>query len=367
MTRHSKSNNDGAVFTYYERQQQSQRASGGAGRLGGGSFKAWHECGLSLRTPVDAVVTPGGVVYDREAIAVHLLRQKEDARARRGKKRCAQAHDMEKLRRQEEEVRAQRERDAEQALHAHSSQTIVDSPAHIESWQAGGVPNFWLPGAPGIKSNSKHTHSTLPSSFLRVSLPVPPAKRRKQAQVSSRTVCPVSGAPLRLRDLITLRPTRVPDIVGRAVGLSNASIPIDQGSRFNLIDSYSATSDEGEDKGNKRRNNLTSVSAAGDASSDSPDGLAAGNRGHASPFICPLCRVPLTNATKPAALRSGSVLCVRCVDTFVRQDARDPVTATSIDLARDVIAIDNSGTAFAASDSHNPALREAYFYRPSVT
>lgn len=83
-------------------------------------------------------------------------------------------------------------------------------------------------------------------------------------------------------------------------------------------------------------------------------------------FMCPVCQIALTNAVKPTALRTGSVLCARCVESFVRKEARDPVTSAPVDVQHDIIPIFNSGTAFAASGSTGSASKEGTLYQPSA-
>jgi nitric oxide synthase-interacting protein len=80
--RHSK--NAGGMgsegFTYHER-----RALGFGTvrqRLGKDSHGNYYDCRLTLQPAVDPVVTPGGVLYSREAILESLLQQKKAAKRR---------------------------------------------------------------------------------------------------------------------------------------------------------------------------------------------------------------------------------------------------------------------------------------------
>eukprot|EP00187_Rhodella_violacea_P011588 CAMPEP_0184710700 /NCGR_PEP_ID=MMETSP0314-20130426/1463_1 /TAXON_ID=38298 /ORGANISM="Rhodella maculata, Strain CCMP 736" /LENGTH=98 /DNA_ID=CAMNT_0027172597 /DNA_START=103 /DNA_END=396 /DNA_ORIENTATION=+ len=75
MTRHSKNSTDGAVFTYHERQNMSGGSR--AQRLGSDSLRPPHHCALSLGAPRHPVVTPGGIVFEKEFILAHLLAQKK--------------------------------------------------------------------------------------------------------------------------------------------------------------------------------------------------------------------------------------------------------------------------------------------------
>lgn len=90
-------------------------------------------------------------------------------------------------------------------------------------------------------------------------------------------------------------------------------------------------------------------------------------------FVCALCMTELTNATKPVALKTGTILCTRCVDQFVRRrqtvegPAQDPVTLGDIHPVQDVIVIHNVGTGFAGSTEDDPSSKVVSLYQPSMT
>lgn len=80
-------------------------------------------------------------------------------------------------------------------------------------------------------------------------------------------------------------------------------------------------------------------------------------------YMCPVCSTTLTNMSRPAVLPSGHVLCGSCVDRFVMQEQRDPVTGQLLESARDVIYLRTGGTAFAASGGENKLAQQ---YQPSA-
>lgn len=298
MTRESKNNNDGAVFTYHERRIMQHGTA--RLRLPAASMKPWHHCALRLSQPEAPVITPHGVLYDREAIILNLLQQKQRIRQQRVQHRLHQnRHHRERVladatRRQEDEARFAETQTSVHVNHptdAHASEETPDNPTLVS--------NFWLPVSDDIRL-AERSH---------------PAKRRRKDQ-PNRTLCPVTAKPLKSRDLITLKPTLLKtETVHRHTEQLDAK-----------------------------------------PSAPAPDVL----------YMCPVCQTALLNAAKPFALRTGTVICKRCADDFVRNDSHDPITGAKLDVERDLIQVQNSGTAFAASSSDDPGSKEATLYRPSV-
>lgn len=286
MTRNSKSNNDGAVFTYYERHVAKLGGTRRC-RLGGDSLKRWHECALSLRTPRDAVVTPGGVVYDREAILRHLIEQKRGQKQKRGKTPRSKVHPK-------SDATKTPQHPAVAANHPALPPHPKDRPAApAAAAERAQHLNFWLPGG-------RCGGSGTGGGELGVGVVGMKGERRGRG-----TVCPVTGERLRLCDLISVRLLRSSDGEGGGVDL----------------------------------------------------------------YLCAVCSSALSNASKPVALRTGSVLCSRCVEQFVLcdNDPRDPVTSKEIDAEKDVITIFHHGTGFAGSAADDPGSRVASWYQPSMT
>jgi len=78
MTRHSKNNTAGAFYSYAERQKDSKNSGFGSAnkRLSKDSVGEFDVCNLSLQICKDPVVTPEGILYDREAILTYMLDRK---------------------------------------------------------------------------------------------------------------------------------------------------------------------------------------------------------------------------------------------------------------------------------------------------
>lgn len=283
MPKRSKNTADGAVFTYHERAKLDDGTL--RKRLPGEAFQPWSHCALGHAASSDPVLTPRGVLYDREAILRCLLHQRQDIRAARERVR------------DEEKLQAARKR-------ARRAECTAKAAKEFEKAQGRVVP---LRDDAAPEGDGKPLHAPA-SSFWVPAIGVAPAagagnagKAHDVEKAALKPMCPVSKQPLRSKDLITLKPT-----------------PASEG--------------------------------------DGPPGR----------YVCPVCQAALSNASRPVALRTGSVLCARCVDRFVVGEGVDPVTSERIDVGKDVIPIFNVGTAFAGSAADDPGSREASLYRPSV-
>lgn len=265
-------------------------------------MKPWDTCALGLTRPNDPVITPHGVLYEREAILRELLRQREHARALHANHVDKRLSEQRKLRQRITE----QERDAVERFEMGQSQVLQPDlgAKRTEDHQdekrrrvdRSADSNFWVPSIPA-RIRAPPSDATKPSKSI-------------NKKISIKTCCPISKKPLRSKDLITLKPT--PNVLSKT-------------------------------------------------------DTAAGKAQTADKYMCPVCQSVLVNAIKPIALRTGTVLCSRCVAQFVMNEGKDPCTSAEIDVDHDVIPVFNVGTAFAASAGDDPASHEASVYRPSVT
>lgn len=296
MPKRSKNSTDGAVFTYHERRKMDHGSI--HRRLPGDAMKPWDRCALGLSRPEEPVITPHGVLFEREAILRDLLRQREEGRT-------AQAQVVEDHVREEGEE--QRRKQAEE-------RAFVE---RFEKSQSDVLPTI-APDSSEMKDETTRATAAADSNFwvpsIPARLPAPVEKhkssKKKKNKISLKTRCPISKKPLRSKDLITLKLT--PNLIGKT-------------------------------------------------------DTEAGKAEAAEKYMCPLCQSVLVNAVKPIALRTGTVLCSRCVAEFVVKEGKDPCTSDDIDVKNDVIPIFNVGTAFAASAADDPSSHEASVYRPSAT
>uniref|UniRef100_V5HIL3 Nitric oxide synthase-interacting protein zinc-finger domain-containing protein n=1 Tax=Ixodes ricinus TaxID=34613 RepID=V5HIL3_IXORI len=83
MTRHARNCTAGAVYTYHEKQKDTQTCGYGTQkmRLGKDAVKDFDCCCLSLQPCRNPVITPDGFLFDKEAILEYIIRRKaENAR-----------------------------------------------------------------------------------------------------------------------------------------------------------------------------------------------------------------------------------------------------------------------------------------------
>lgn len=88
MTRHSRNNTAGAFYSYAERKKDSENSGFGSAnkRLSKDSVGDFDCCNLSLQICKDPVVTPEGVLYEREAVLTYMVDQKAKIAATKKRK-----------------------------------------------------------------------------------------------------------------------------------------------------------------------------------------------------------------------------------------------------------------------------------------
>ncbi|XP_068785364.1 nitric oxide synthase-interacting protein [Struthio camelus] len=271
MTRHGKNCTAGAVYTYHEKKKDTAASGYGTQnvRLSRDAIKDFDCCCLSLQPCRDPVVTPDGFLYEREAILEYIVRQKRDI-ARRTK-----AY---------ERQRAQRRREREQRGRAGAEAAVR---GFLET--EGAIVSRSLPhGAAGPSAPPGAEPQTLPSFWIPSLTPEADAGRLPKPDPVVR--CPMSGRPLRRRDLVAVRFRAAEPGLGRVALL-----------------------------GRRER------------------------------YVCAVTRDLLGNAVPCAVLRpSGAVVTLACVERLVRKDMRDPVSGEPLAEA-DIIVLQRGGTGFAGS------------------
>lgn len=295
MGRHSKDCGD--LFTYAERKENGNGSV--RLRLGEDSVRSFDHCSIGLSQPRMPVCCPAGFLFEKEAIVTALLQQKLTMMADIADRIRKADADM---RRSDTTKAARAKLDAQSFVRCEES--VLSSaglekpaPTCTPSTSAAprpGIPlssHFWLPPASSSDSRATPTNPDVRNPAATATPPAPsnPARRLR---------CPLSGRPLRLKDL-------------RAV-------------RFH---------------------------GTGDAS-------GGGRARHG----CPVCSAGLTNASRPAVLPSGHVLCGRCVAQCVGEHGRDPIEDCAVRM-KDVFYLQAGGTSFAASGG---SAKEAKLYKPSA-
>eukprot|EP00072_Mus_musculus_P057573 XP_006541141.1 PREDICTED: nitric oxide synthase-interacting protein isoform X1 [Mus musculus] len=313
MTRHGKNCTAGAVYTYHEKKKDTAASGYGTQniRLSRDAVKDFDCCCLSLQPCHDPVVTPDGYLYEREAILEYILHQKREIA------RQVKAYEKQRGARREEQKELQRAAAQDQVRgFLEKEAAIVSRPLNPFMPKAATLPNTgdkkYLPlvgslgggflkcvpqllpstegeqPGPSVGPVGKDKDKALPSFWI-PSL-TPEAKATKLEKPSRTVTCPMSGKPLRMSDLTSVRFTQLDDSVDR-VGLITRS----------------------------------------------------------ERYVCAVTRDSLSNATPCAVLRpSGAVVTLECVEKLIRKDMVDPVNGDTL-TERDIIVLQRGGTGFAGS------------------
>uniref|UniRef100_A0A1A8MUP2 Nitric oxide synthase-interacting protein n=2 Tax=Nothobranchius pienaari TaxID=704102 RepID=A0A1A8MUP2_9TELE len=289
MTRHGKNCTAGAVYTYHEKKKDTAASGYGTQsiRLGKDAIKDFDCCCLSLQPCQDPVVTPDGYLYEKQAILEYILHQKTDI----AKKMKAYEKQKQALRNNNQLESKSEERQKVEKFKS-SENSIVSKPinpfasGHSKEGEAGrSQSSTGESSTPGSASSSSQS---LPSFWI-PSL-TPEAKPTLLKKPSKAVLCPMSGRPIKMSDLIPVRFT-----------------PLDA----------------------------------------SLDRVALLNRQER--YVCAVTRDALGNSVPCAVLRpSGAVVTQECVEKLIKKDMTDPVSGDQL-ADRDIIPLQRGGTGFAAS------------------
>ena len=181
MSRHGKNCTAGAVYTYHEKMKDSK--SGGYGlqrvRLTKDSIKEFNACCLTLQPCRDPVVTPEGYLYEREAILECLLKQKKDY------SRKLKAWERQNKREEEDNAKIENGEALSKLIKFKQTEGRI------------------LPSS-SEQSQTRTKNDELVNSFWIPSL-TPQAFKEKVPKPDKSTYCLMSGNPLSIRDLISVR------------------------------------------------------------------------------------------------------------------------------------------------------------------
>ncbi|XP_015259417.1 PREDICTED: nitric oxide synthase-interacting protein [Cyprinodon variegatus] len=285
MTRHGKNCTAGAVYTYHEKRKDTAASGYGTQsvRLGKDAIKDFDCCCLSLQPCQDPVVTPDGYLYEKQAILEYILHQKTEI----AKKMKAYEKQKQALKSNNQLESKSEERQRVERFKS-SENSIVSKP--INPFTSGQKKD-------GEASGSGEPSSAAPASTSGQSLPsfwipslTPEAKPTLLKKPSKAVLCPMSGRPIKMNDLIPVHFT-----------------PLDP----------------------------------------SLDRVALLNRQER--YVCAVTRDALGNSVPCAVLRpSGTVVTQECVERLIRKDMVDPVSGDKL-TDKDIILLQRGGTGFAGS------------------
>lgn len=186
-------------------------------RLGKETVKDFDHCALSLSPAIDPVVTPDGVLYDRENILRCLLHQKKEIARRTKAFEAKVAKDEARAESEAETKRAEaiEKFHVENQLGGAEVKTPVAVLPEIDL-EADDVPdaNAARLDAPEMKTmNAFWLPSKTPEAEMTVEKP------------SGETLCPTSRKRLRVKDLLAVQWTKAPSDGRREDGTADTSAP----------------------------------------------------------------------------------------------------------------------------------------------
>ncbi|XP_006633918.2 nitric oxide synthase-interacting protein isoform X2 [Lepisosteus oculatus] len=281
MTRHGKNCTAGAVYTYHEKKKDTAASGYGTQsvRLGKDAIKDFDCCCLSLQPCRDPVVTPDGYLYEREAILEYILHQKTEIA-----KKMKAYEKQKRAQASEEKLLSRASEDSKVKSFLQKEGSIVSKPLNpFSSGQSAGESS-----SSNRASNSATSSSALPSFWIPCL--TPEAKPTTLKKPVKTVLCPMSGRPLKLSDLVSVRFTPLDPALDRVALLTR------------------------QDR-----------------------------------YVCAVTHDTLGNSVPCAVLRpSGAVVTVECVEKLIRKDMTDPVSGAKL-TEKDIIVLQRGGTGFSAS------------------
>ena len=275
MTRHARNCTAGAVYTYHEKKKDNKACGYGTQktRVGKDSVKDFDCCCLTLQPCRNPVVTPDGFLFDKEAILEYIIHQKKEIARRMKeyeKQKKKEEQEMAELAKAEEESKAQKFMEMEKSIVSQPSTSSASNESSISNICNGKekvLPSFWIP-------------SLTPSS-----------EKVKIKKPEKSVLCPMSGKPLKAKDLIPIRFTEVHD-------------PDDKRSLITKKDRY----------------------------------------------MCAVTHDILGNSVPCAVLRtSGNVVTLECVEKLIKKDMIDPTNGMKL-TEEDIIPLQRGGTGYASTN-----------------
>lgn len=274
MTRHARNCTAGAVYTYHEKKKDNKACGYGTqqGRIGKDSVKDFDCCCLTLQPCRYPVITPDGYLYDKEAILEYIIHQKKEIARRMKEYEKQQKRDeseMAEIAKAEEESKAQKFIELEKSIVSRPSTSSSDesSISNTSSGKAKILPSFWIPSL------------------------TPNAEKVKMKKPEKSVMCPMSGRPLKAKDLIPIHFTEVND-------------PDDKRSLITRKDRY----------------------------------------------MCAVTHDILGNSVPCAVLHtSGNIVTMECIEKLIKKDMIDPTNGMKL-KEEDIIPLQRGGTGYASTN-----------------
>ena len=273
MTRHARNCTAGAVYTYHEKKKDATASGYGTNtqRVGKDSVKDFDCCCLTLQPCRNPVITKDGYLFDKEAILEYVLTKKKEY-ARKLKEYERQKQQQEERSNEktanEELQKLQQFLKGEKTIVLKSQTAANESTSSVSNMSNGKdkvLPSFWIPSK------------------------TPEAKEIILQKPDKTVYCPISGKPLKIKDLIPVKFTEIKD-------------PDDKKS---LIVKQAR-------------------------------------------YMCPITHDVLSNSVPCAVIRTtGDVVTMECVEKIIKKDWINPLDSTKL-TEKDIIVLQRGGTGYAA-------------------
>nr|CAI5819169.1 unnamed protein product [Callosobruchus analis] len=293
MTRHARNCTAGAVYTYHEKKKDAQASGYGtnATRIGKDSVKDFDCCSLSLQPCRNPVITKDGYLFDKEVILEYIIKKKNEYSKKvkeydRIKKKEADDLTIQKVNEMEKKV----------SSFLKEEDNIVSK--HVAGFQSGSFNQ--LSDEPGTSSSisnmAEGRDKNLPSFW--VPSMTPSAEKVELKKPDPTIYCPVSNKPLKVKDLVNVRFTPVPDDGRKSIHVKE-------------------------------------------------------NR-----YMCAVTHDILSNSVPCAVLRpTGDVVTMECVEKIIKKDWRHPLTGNKLS-EKDIIVMQRGGTGYALTNVKLEAKQE---------
>ncbi|KAH3727663.1 nitric oxide synthase-interacting protein-like [Dreissena polymorpha] len=284
MTRHSKNCTAGNVYSNHERKKDMLQSGYGSEkiRLGKDSAREFDCCCLTLQPCRNPVVTKDGYLYDKEALITYILQKKKEI-ARKLKEYEKQ---KEKQKAEAKEIKALEEQEKVRSFSSHTLQ----APSVKQGTSGAGK-------SASISNMKEGTDKTLPSFW--VPALTPDAKPKLEDKPDEKVRCPMSGKPIKLKDMIDVNFTHIKD------GDSKTAL------------------------------------------------ISKQNR-----YVCAVTNDILGNSVPAAVLRtSGCVVTLDCVEKLIKKDMLDPINGKKM-TEKDIIPLQRGASGFSGSGLSLEAKKE---------
>ncbi|CAK1578831.1 unnamed protein product [Parnassius mnemosyne] len=280
MTRHARNCTAGAVYTYHEKKKDAAASGYGtqSERVGKDSVKNFDCCSLTLQPCRNPVITKDGYLFDKEAILEYVIAKKNEyTRKLKQYEKQSKKEEAEKKELAEAEKEANlikfmsREKNISNngGSSSENNPTTSSSISNLANGKNKELPSFWVPSQ------------------------LPDAKISKMEKPDPTVYCPISGKPLKIKDLIDVKWTLVND-------------PDDKKSL-----------------------------------------IAKENR-----YMCPVTHDILSNAVPCAVIRTtGHVVTMECVEKIIKKDWLHPLTGDTL-KEKDIIPLQRGGTGYALTNQN---------------